>query len=184
MPTLEVRVRRFSIVSQRSFEEVVSRLTETIGQPDVRAFHNAVAAAKTVVDLEKVVGAAIGASELMELIRVRYRRRSEQRARRTTTQDSSPRRGESGHHEANGRDRSRRGLLRAGDNSCGRARRWRSPVLRLDGEPPRSLRQSGSSHGRQRTRREDREPAQGRCAVTEDGISGRTAATGIVFKFR
>jgi hypothetical protein len=69
MSTIEVQVRRFSVVSSRPFEEVVSRLTATIGHPDMNAFHSAVAAAMTIADLEEVVQGAIGSSELMEFAR-------------------------------------------------------------------------------------------------------------------
>ncbi len=69
MPTMEIQVRRFSIVSSRPFEEIVSRLTATIGHPDMNAFHSAVAAATTLADLEAVVQGAIGSSGLMEFIR-------------------------------------------------------------------------------------------------------------------
>jgi hypothetical protein len=55
MPTIEVRVRRFSVVSSRPFEENVGRLTATIGHPDMNAFHSRVTAATTVADLEAVV---------------------------------------------------------------------------------------------------------------------------------
>ena len=69
MPTIEVQVRRFSVVSSRPFEEIVKRLTVTIGHPDMNAFHSAVAAARTVADLEEVVKGAIGSSDLMEFVR-------------------------------------------------------------------------------------------------------------------
>jgi Domain of unknown function DUF302 len=69
MRTIAVRVRRGSVVSFRPFDEVVRRLTSSIGQPDMSAFHSAIAAAATVADLEEVVQRAIGASELMEFIR-------------------------------------------------------------------------------------------------------------------
>ncbi len=69
MSTIEVKVRRFSVVSSRSFEETVTSLTETIGHPDMKAFHSAVAAARTVADLEVVVQGALGSSDLMEFIR-------------------------------------------------------------------------------------------------------------------
>lgn len=69
MPTIEVQVSRFSVVSSRPFEEVVGRLTATIGRPDIKAFQKAVADARTVADLEKVVHATTGASDLMEFIR-------------------------------------------------------------------------------------------------------------------
>ena len=69
MPTMQVQVRRFSVVSSRPFEEIVTRLTATIGHPDMNAFHRAVAAATTVADLEAVVQGAIGSSDLMEFTR-------------------------------------------------------------------------------------------------------------------
>ncbi|SRR6266566_2114688 len=69
MPTIEVQVRRVSVVSSRPFEEIVTRLTATIGRPDMTAFHSAIAAATTVADLEDVVQAAIGSSHLMEFVR-------------------------------------------------------------------------------------------------------------------
>jgi hypothetical protein len=69
MPTMQVQVRRFSVVSSTPFEEIVTRLTATIGHPDMNAFHSAVAAATTVADLEAVVQGAIGSSDLMEFAR-------------------------------------------------------------------------------------------------------------------
>jgi uncharacterized protein (DUF302 family) len=69
MPTIDVQLRRVSVVSSRPFEEIVGRLTATIGRPDMKAFHNAVAAATTVADLEEVVHGAIGSSDLMEFVR-------------------------------------------------------------------------------------------------------------------
>jgi uncharacterized protein (DUF302 family) len=69
MPTIEVRLQRVSVVSSRPFEEVVQRLTATLGHPDMHAFHKAVLAATTLADLEGVVRGAIGSSDLMEFIR-------------------------------------------------------------------------------------------------------------------
>jgi uncharacterized protein (DUF302 family) len=69
MPTIEVKVRRFSVVSSRPFEEIVKRLTATIGHPDMKAFRAAIAEATTVADLEEVVQRAIGSSNLMEFVR-------------------------------------------------------------------------------------------------------------------
>jgi len=69
MPTIDVPVRRFSVVSLRSFEEVVRRLTATIDRPDLKAFHDAVASASTAAELETVVRGAIGSSDLMEFVR-------------------------------------------------------------------------------------------------------------------
>jgi hypothetical protein len=69
MPTMQVHVRRFSVVSSRLFEETVRRLTATIGPTDMNAFHSAVTAATTVADLEAVVHGAVGSSDLMEFAR-------------------------------------------------------------------------------------------------------------------
>ena len=69
MPTIEVRVRRFIVVSSRPFDEIVEKLTATLGRPDMNAFHEAVVAATTVADLEEVVRGAIGSSDLMEFVR-------------------------------------------------------------------------------------------------------------------
>ena len=64
-----VLVHRVSTISARQFGEVVRRLTATIGRPDMIAFRTALAAAATVGDLESVVHAAIGSSDLMEFVR-------------------------------------------------------------------------------------------------------------------
>lgn len=69
MPTRAVRVRRFSVVSSRPFDEIVKRLTSAVGRPDMNAFHQAVVAATSVADLEEVVREAVGSSDLMEFVR-------------------------------------------------------------------------------------------------------------------
>jgi aliphatic nitrilase len=69
LPTREIRVRRFTIVSSRPFDEVVRRLTSTVGRPDTKAFYDANASATNVAELEKVVHGAIGSSDLMEFAR-------------------------------------------------------------------------------------------------------------------
>jgi uncharacterized protein (DUF302 family) len=69
MPTINVALRRVSVVSSRPFDEIIRRLMGTIGRPDVTAFHNAMVSATTVADLEKVVQGAIGSSGLMEFVR-------------------------------------------------------------------------------------------------------------------
>ena len=69
MRTIEVQVQRLSTVSQRPFEDVVSRLTAGIGRPDILMFNRALASAATLGDLEKVVQTAVGSSNLMEFAR-------------------------------------------------------------------------------------------------------------------
>jgi hypothetical protein len=69
MRIIEVPVRRLSLVSSRPFDDVVQRLTATIGRPDITAFHRALAAATTADDVKAVVQGVIGSSDLMEFIR-------------------------------------------------------------------------------------------------------------------
>lgn len=69
MHTIEVPLHRVSVVSSRPFDEIVQRLTATIGRPDMNAFHHALTAALTTADLELVVHGAIGPSGLMEFVR-------------------------------------------------------------------------------------------------------------------
>jgi uncharacterized protein (DUF302 family) len=69
MSTIEVRVQRISVVSSRPFDDLVERLTATIGRPDMRVFRDGLVAATTATDLEGVVQRAIGPSNLMEFAR-------------------------------------------------------------------------------------------------------------------
>lgn len=69
MSTIDVHVERHSLVSTRPFDDVVRRLTDAIGRPDMRAFHGALLAATTGDELASVVQRAIGTSGLMEFIR-------------------------------------------------------------------------------------------------------------------
>jgi len=69
MPTIDVAVRRMSVISKRPFEEVLERFTATIGRPDVTTFHSALASASTFAELEGVVRRALGSSDLMEFAR-------------------------------------------------------------------------------------------------------------------
>ena len=69
MPNLDIPMRRLSVVSNRPFEEVVARLTATIGQPDMSAFHKEMAATTTLAQLSTVIEGAIGPSQLMEFAR-------------------------------------------------------------------------------------------------------------------
>ena len=57
------------MVSARSFEEVLERLTAPIGRTDLREFERAMGAAKTLAELQKVVLGAVGPSEFMEFAR-------------------------------------------------------------------------------------------------------------------
>ena len=64
-----IAIQRFSVVSSGSFEDVVQKLTATIGRPDISLFHKGVIAASTIDDLEDLVQRSIGSSGLMEFMR-------------------------------------------------------------------------------------------------------------------
>jgi aliphatic nitrilase len=67
--TREIRLRRFTIVSSKPFDEIVRRLTATVGRPEMNEFHGAIKSATTPEELETAVRGAIGSSELMEFAR-------------------------------------------------------------------------------------------------------------------
>jgi len=69
MPTIQVTVQRFSVLSRNPFENVVAKLSVTIGHPDMRAFPKDVTTAKTFEELEQVIHKAVGPSGLMEFTR-------------------------------------------------------------------------------------------------------------------
>jgi uncharacterized protein (DUF302 family) len=69
MAILQTSIERFSLVSSKSFAEVLQVLESAVGHPDMREFGKNVAAAKSWEELEKVVNAAIGPSGFMEFTR-------------------------------------------------------------------------------------------------------------------
>jgi hypothetical protein len=68
--TEEVRVRKFRVISSKPFDDVLKDLTATIGRPEMSGFLKAAGAAGTRGELESVVQRAIGASGLMEFLRL------------------------------------------------------------------------------------------------------------------
>ncbi len=66
MSITQISIQRFSVTSTKPFGDVVAAFREAVGHPDMNAFRKSVAATKTWTELEKVVGAAIGSSGLME----------------------------------------------------------------------------------------------------------------------
>jgi hypothetical protein len=65
----QVEVQRFILISKRSFDEVVRTLEASIGRPDMRAFGQQLATARTAEELERAVQKAVGPADLMEFIR-------------------------------------------------------------------------------------------------------------------
>ena len=62
-------MQRFCVVSSGLFEDVVQKLTSSIGRPDISSFHKEMIAATTAGDVEDLVQKSIGSSGLMEFIR-------------------------------------------------------------------------------------------------------------------
>jgi uncharacterized protein (DUF302 family) len=69
MTIREIQMQRFNIVSSRPFDEVVARVGQSIGHPDMDGFRKNIAAAQIESELEKVVHDAVGPSDLMEFAR-------------------------------------------------------------------------------------------------------------------
>lgn len=69
VPTLVFPMRRMSVVSSRSFDDILRALSANLGHPDMVAFRSALAAAATLPDLVRVVDNAVGPSGLMEFAR-------------------------------------------------------------------------------------------------------------------
>src|SRR4030088_1009947 len=70
MATRQIQIERFSIISSKTFQQVVATLEKAIGHPDMSAFRENLTAAKTYEVLERVVDAATGPSGLMEFTRM------------------------------------------------------------------------------------------------------------------
>jgi uncharacterized protein (DUF302 family) len=69
MPTIQVAVERFSVVSPSPFKQVVAGIDAVLGHPDMREFGMDVTKAESWQELEKVIHAAIGPSGFMEFTR-------------------------------------------------------------------------------------------------------------------
>jgi uncharacterized protein (DUF302 family) len=67
--TREINVQRFSVISKKSFEDVVAKLDTAIGHPDMTAFRRDTTAARSYGELEGVVRKVVGPSDLMEFSR-------------------------------------------------------------------------------------------------------------------
>jgi len=70
MSIKQITVQRFSLVSRKPFEEVMAVITAAIGRPNMQLFQQEIAAAETEATLKELVEKAIGASDLMEFMRL------------------------------------------------------------------------------------------------------------------
>ncbi|MFY9938893.1 MAG: DUF302 domain-containing protein [Silvibacterium sp.] len=63
-------VEKFSVVSARTFEDVLAGLDKGIGRPNMMALHKQMGAATSFSELEKIIHSAVGSADLMEFLRL------------------------------------------------------------------------------------------------------------------
>jgi uncharacterized protein (DUF302 family) len=69
MGSRQITVERLSVVSSKSFENVVAALGSVIGCPNMSEFGKEISAAKTYSEMEQVIQRALGKSGFMEFAR-------------------------------------------------------------------------------------------------------------------
>jgi uncharacterized protein (DUF302 family) len=67
--TKRIEVQRLSVISSKSFEEVLAKLDAAVGHPNMAAFHSDAASAKTFAQFEAVVQKVIGSAGFIEFAR-------------------------------------------------------------------------------------------------------------------
>jgi uncharacterized protein (DUF302 family) len=67
--TRRINVERVNVTSRKSFPDVLSKFEAAVGHPDIQEFWKHMTAAKTKVEMEKVVQSALGPSGFMEFAR-------------------------------------------------------------------------------------------------------------------
>ena len=69
MAIREIRIERFSVISTRSFDQVLSFIDQQIGHPDMTAFRRTLSATQNESEMEQAIHAVTGSSDLMEFAR-------------------------------------------------------------------------------------------------------------------
>ena len=69
MSTRRINAERVTVISRKSFQEVLSKFDAMVGHPDIREFWKRVSATKTKSEMETVVQSALGSSGFMEFSR-------------------------------------------------------------------------------------------------------------------
>jgi hypothetical protein len=69
MTTKQLSIERFSVVSKKSFQKVVTSIEVQVGHPDIRNLIEDIARSKTDEELIAIVNAAVGQADLMEFMR-------------------------------------------------------------------------------------------------------------------
>jgi uncharacterized protein (DUF302 family) len=70
MPIHHVDIERFTVVSTTPFEQVVARISEGLGHPDMSAMASGVREAQTYSELEALIHSMVGPSDLVEMLRL------------------------------------------------------------------------------------------------------------------
>ena len=69
MTIKQILVERFSAISAKPFEQVIKAIETRVGHPNMPAFGQDLASAKTFQEIEAIASKAIGSSGLMEFMR-------------------------------------------------------------------------------------------------------------------
>ena len=70
MAAKQITVERFSVVSAKSFTEVVRAIEGQVGHPHIKQFYEAIREADDDQELQRVVNDAVGPRDLMEFMRL------------------------------------------------------------------------------------------------------------------
>ncbi len=62
-------MKRLSVISSKSFDDVATRLEEAVGRPDMRSFIKDISSAKTYPEVEGIVHRATGSTGFMQFAR-------------------------------------------------------------------------------------------------------------------
>jgi hypothetical protein len=69
MAISQISMRRFGVISSRSFESVIAAIDVAVGHPDMSGFSKAIAAAPDWVSAEDVIKRALGGFSFVEFVR-------------------------------------------------------------------------------------------------------------------
>ena len=69
MATRRINIERVTVISRKSFQEVLSKIDAAVGHPDIHEFWKRSGAAKTKTEMETVVQSGLGPSGFMEFAR-------------------------------------------------------------------------------------------------------------------
>jgi uncharacterized protein (DUF302 family) len=70
MTTKQFTVERFSVVSTKSFEDVLAGLDQGIGRPNMSVLHLQMNAAASLSEFQRIIQGAVGSADLIEFLRL------------------------------------------------------------------------------------------------------------------